>query len=90
MSTCLTCKYWKKFEKCPTELPGLGLCKAVVNYWDSTEWNDEEECDGRVLKKQYANRLAFVRDASDYSAYLYTFPNFGCVQYEPNLIKSQD
>lgn len=89
MNTCLTCKYWEKLDERSAELSEIGRCKAVVDYWYATKWIDEDECDKRVLKKQYTNKLAFTNSASDY-AELYTFPAFGCMQYKPNPIENQN
>lgn len=90
MNTCLTCKYWEKFDERSGELPGIGLCKAIVDYWCVVELGTNNKCDSMVLKNQYTHKLALVRDSCDCSAYFYTFPTFGCVQYEPNPIENQN
>lgn len=80
MKRCKTCKHWEKPESYYGEVPGTGNCKAVVQFWDCTEW----KADGnfRGLKNECANKLAFVQDGSDYYAELKTLPDFGCVQHE--------
>lgn len=79
-SKCETCKYWEEPENEFGEVPGTGTCKAVVQFWDATEWS--ADADARVLSKEFVGRLAFVQDGSDYYAALKTFPDFGCVQHE--------
>jgi len=81
MGKCKTCKHWVKPESDYGEVPGTGNCKAVVQFWNATEWNapDYEE---RTLKPEYSTTLAFVQDGSDYYAELKTLPDFGCVQHE--------
>ena len=80
MELCETCKHWIEPESEYGEVPGVGKCTAVVMYWDAGEWN--EAGDGRTLRKEYRDKLAFVQDGSDYSAELKTMPKFGCVQHE--------
>lgn len=80
MERCKTCKYWQKPDSDYGEVPGTGKCTAVVQFWNATEW--DEDYDKRTLKSEYANRLAFVQDGSDYYAELKTLPDFGCVQHE--------
>jgi hypothetical protein len=77
MERCKTCKYWEKPERDYGEVPGTGKCKAVVQFWKATEWNNDK----RSLKPEYADKLAFVQDVSDYHAELKTLPDFGCVQH---------
>jgi hypothetical protein len=52
----------------------------VAQFWSATEWN--AGCQNRTLRPEYAAKLAFVQDASDYYAVLKTMPDFGCVQHE--------
>jgi hypothetical protein len=80
MTTCKTCKFWEPPENDIGEIPGVGKCKAVVQFWDATEW--DKDYDNRQLKPEYKSKLAFVQDGSDYYAALYTLENFGCVQHE--------
>ena len=77
---CGTCKFWERSENQYGEIPGVGKCSAVVQFWDATQW--EKKSNGRVLKKEYVGKLAFVEDGSDYYAALKTFDKFGCVQHE--------
>jgi len=79
---CKTCKHWEKPDSDHGEVPGTGKCKAVVQYWYATDWNAYG--DNRALKPEYAGKLAFVQDGSDYYAELKTLPDFGCVQHEFN------
>lgn len=78
MNHCATCKYMTG--------PGYGWdgadlykCARVHLPYDCHEWTDEGQ---RVRKPEYANDLAFVQDASDYSAMLLMTPEFGCVMHE--------
>ena len=81
MKLCETCKHWRAPETPHDEIPGVGVCTAVVQFWDATEWEDGPPY-GRKLLPEYATKLAFVQDGSDYRAELKTFPTFGCVQHE--------
>jgi len=58
----------------------LGKCDAVVEFWGATDWN--EACDGRELTEKANGKLAFSQDGSDYKSWLYTMPEFRCVQFE--------
>lgn len=80
MNRCETCKHWEKPTSGFGEVPGVGKCGAVAQYWRVSEWDEEGET--RTLKPEYADKLAFVQDASDYYAALKTLPYFGCVQHE--------
>jgi hypothetical protein len=76
---CKTCKHWEKPESDYVEFPGTGKCKAVLQFWNATEWIDYDK---RMLKTEHAGKLAFVQDGSDYYAELKTLQDFGCVQHE--------
>ena len=76
---CKNCKHWDTRQQ-TKEIPGLGLCTVAIHYWDSTQWAKDGE--SRELIPEHANKLAFVRDMSDYGAELLTLPDFGCVQQE--------
>lgn len=81
---CESCKHWDKKEpdpygSDPQASLGLGRCRKVEMFWDATEWN--EEGDGRQFIQPIETK-AFVQDGSDFAAYLYTMPDFGCVQHE--------
>ena len=76
---CKTCAHWGFVDKEYRELPLLGVCKAVPQLWDATEWS--AEAGERIVRKKYAGRLAFVEDGSAYYAALRTFADFGCVQH---------
>ena len=80
MERCKTCKFWEPPKsQSYGEVPGVGRCQKVVQFWDSAEW--DEDGDGRKLRPEFADALAFVQDGSDYRADLYTKPEFGCVQH---------
>jgi hypothetical protein len=82
---CRNCKYWGDGKSDPGhdpeygEVPGTAKCKRVVEFWLATEW--VKDSDSRALKPQFADRLAFAKDASDCYASLWTLPDFGCVQF---------
>lgn len=77
---CVNCKFWGKADEYETgHSQGLGRCEYMPMLWNATEWRENEE--GRVFKDRYKDTLAFVQDGSDYSANLYTRPDFGCVAY---------
>lgn len=83
---CENCKHWEDMGD--VEYPiyiGVGRCKRVKMFWDSTEWKEIEYQDARVLKAESINDKAFVQDGSDYHATLITRPDFGCVQYEAQI-----
>jgi hypothetical protein len=80
MRRCKTCRHWEPPENALGEVSGVGECKAVVLYSDATEWRTSSGT--RQLKPEYSSKLAFVQDVSDYTASLYTMPEFGCVQHE--------
>lgn len=81
MPRCKTCKHWDRPESDYGEVPGTGKCKAVVQFWDATQWTTDEY-ETRKLKPEYAGKLAFVQDCSDAHCELKTLPDFGCVQHE--------
>lgn len=80
MKTCKTCKFWEIPENQYGEVPGTGKCNAMPQFWDASEW--VEDSDSRKIKPEYAGKLAFVRDGSDYYAALMTMPEFGCALHE--------
>ena len=80
MERCKTCKFWEPPKsQSYGEVPGVGRCQKVVQFWDAAEW--DEDGGGRKLRPEFADALAFVQDGSDYRADLYTKPEFGCVQH---------
>ncbi len=80
MKQCKTCFFWEPPKnESYGEVPGVGRCSRVVQYWDATEW--DKNGDRRQLRQEFINSLAFVQDGSDYRADLYTKPDFGCVQH---------
>jgi hypothetical protein len=81
VKTCETCKFWDRSsdDYRTHHRLGLGACTAVVMFWDSTEWDENGE---QVFSERAKDVMAFVQDGSDYKAYLYTRPQFGCVSHE--------
>ena len=81
MKLCKDCKHWnidpvdRHWEK-----SDLHICNAIPMFWDATEWN--ERGNSRRFVKAHENTMAFVQDGSDYKAWLYTRPEFGCVHWE--------
>lgn len=74
---CSNCKHWGRW----TYNPDLGTCKKVVKFWEAYEWLGEG--DGEVLDKERVNSKFFVQDGEDWSAALFTRPDFGCTEHEP-------
>lgn len=79
---CATCKHWiRETNGYDNHIKlGLGTCSATLRFWDATEW--DEEGDGRVFTEAGKKGMAFTQDGSDYKAWLYTRPEFGCVSHE--------
>lgn len=77
---CDKCKYWEqKEEQYSDEIKiGLGECTKAKPFWEVTEWSN----DGRVMMKEFEDLKMFVQDGSDYSAHLWTRPDFGCTHFE--------
>ena len=84
MEKCESCKFWQSPESEYGEIPGVGRCMAVVEFWDASQWDESTDIYKRVLKPEFEKTLAFVQDGSDYHAELKTLPNFGCVMHVPN------
>lgn len=73
MNTCRNCKFWELEEHSwreQTRWAGTGICNAIVMLSDDSPIPEE-------------SRLAYVQDASEYSATLYCLPDFGCVEFQP-------
>jgi hypothetical protein len=85
MKTCETCKHWGRWKRKDffneTFTSDMGSCKMVVMWWDASEWIEEPPYTREIAPK-YKDQKAFVQDASDYSASLYTRKDFGCVSHE--------
>lgn len=94
---CKTCKHWIRPENYTYgEILGVGKCTAIVQFWNATEWIEDDnpiykqfikysEIDCLlvlVLKPKYETKLAFMQGSSDCHAELITKPDFGCVQHE--------
>lgn len=80
MNTCESCKFWILLDE--LELTPVGRCSRAIQFWDATEWGEEDVSFKRVLKPGYENHLLFVQDASDYAARLITRSDFGCILHE--------
>lgn len=63
----------------------MGKCQKIVMFWDATEWSEDDDDDGRRLKKGFEDAKAFAQDGSDYIAYLKTTADFGCVMFKGKL-----
>jgi hypothetical protein len=85
MKTCSTCEHWRPWDRegavRETFRANMGNCSMVVMWWDASEWLDEEPYT-REISPKYKDQRAFVQDASDYSASLYTRKDFGCVDHK--------
>jgi hypothetical protein len=84
MMRCDQCKYWA-INKDNEQLNrfGLGECIKTKPFWECSEWNSMDDNDYlRVLKPEFAELKMFVQDGSDYTAHLYTAPDFGCIHFE--------
>ena len=85
MERCRTCKHWVQVD--PTEygvLIGSGDCTKVPQIWDVSEEIHKRGRWRLVLKPEHASVLAVVDDADEFHAKLFTMPDFGCVQHEPD------
>ncbi len=65
--TCSNCKHWGRW----TYNQDLGTCRKVVRFWEAYETSAD-----RTSK-------FFVQDGEDWSAALFTRPDFGCTEHEP-------
>ena len=79
MNTCESCKHWDD-EGHQNRYLNTRECTKVTMLYDSIEYN--KSTDKYQLKERKKDCKAFVQDASDYSATLYTMPDFGCVMWE--------
>jgi hypothetical protein len=71
---CSNCKHWGRW----TYNPDLGSCRKVVRFWEAYENGydgDDETSADRTSK-------FFVQDGEDWSAALFTRPDFGCTEHE--------
>lgn len=81
---CATCRHWgSDYSQDDIYLLDVRECTRVVQFWDATEWGEDEGGDWvRRPTAQYHDRLAFAKDGSDFRACLLTKAEFGCVQWE--------
>lgn len=75
---CDQCKHWiasdheKKFL--------YGECTRAIPFWEATHWVGKNM--DRELKPEFANRRFFAQDGSDYTATVYTTPDFFCADFD--------
>lgn len=84
---CDRCQHWGSDpEPSYRAIPGIKECRKAVQLWDATEWVKDELDDlgspGVKRLPKDSKQMSFVQDASDYSARLYTKPEFFCAHYE--------
>jgi len=78
--TCKDCKHWDISDGVTKRLLDIGECKAVVMFWDATDWS--QTGDARVLLDEHKDCTSFVQDGSDYTASLLTMGKFSCNRFE--------
>lgn len=77
---CGNCKNWAAPDGRYSEVWGsAGRCNRLKMYDEVSEWRD---IDGVRTDCWVEGEIAFVEDASSYSASLYSLPEFGCVLWE--------
>lgn len=77
---CATCRYWDAEPH--HESLQVRQCLRVMEWWEATEWGDDEpDYCMRVWKPEAVDVLAFANDGSSYRASLLTRPEFGCVMW---------
>ena len=86
---CDDCRHWEPEPESYRAIKGIGECTKAVELWETTEWTKDESgedsyCD-RTVKAEYIDQMSFVQDGSDYSASLWTKPEFFCAHYDPEL-----
>jgi len=74
---CRDCGHWADED---SEDLGFRSCGLVEHWSSSTGYN--EAYTERVIEPRSRHLKAFAEDASGYSAYLMTAPDFGCVQFK--------
>ena len=82
---CDGCQYWiNDPEENYRAVSGIGECKKAVELWDATEWvkNEGDGYTERLVKPELADQMSFVQDGSDYSASLWTKPEFFCAHHQ--------
>ena len=75
MSHCKNCNYWEVGES----YKEVNRCTYPKQLWDASEW--VEDYSGKIINELNKETLAFVQDASDYCADLFTRAEFGCVAF---------
>lgn len=88
-NNCKNCEFWEIHQTYSlVSKETLGRCKKAPQFWDATEWVEQEEDDydfdqiTRELKEEHKNIKFFVNDASNYHAELITKENFYCNEYK--------
>jgi hypothetical protein len=79
---CGNCKHWGKWT-----YQDLGTCRKVVRFWEAYEWLGED--DGEVLDEERLNSKFFVQDGENWSAALFTRPDFGCTEHEEVVVNNE-
>ena len=77
---CKNCKFWQEDDYENTK--SVKNCTRVEMIWEVSEWREVDEDCQRVIKEEYKDYKAFVKDGSDYMAKLLTKADFGCNQFE--------
>ena len=83
---CDRCRHWVKDDDGYQQVRDIGRCSKAIELWEATEWTKDEDnedsyCD-RTIKPEYAGQMSFAMDASQYSASLWTKPQFFCAHFE--------
>ena len=99
MSTtrCDLCRHWNKDsenQEWEAERAGFGECLAVRERWrimdesGPRDWKAKDEAGAEAYIQRRIEGLkaarAYVQDASEYHAELFTAPDFFCALYAPN------
>ena len=85
---CDQCKYWQTDNQKRAGKLVVSRCAKALMWWDTTEWTVEDDTTDvdwdnqrRLLPESEGNKM-FVQDGSDYSASLFTAPDFHCAHFE--------
>lgn len=74
---CANCKHWGRWT-----YQDLGTCRKVVRFWEIHE-------DGYDEDYHRNNSKFFVQDGEDWSAALFTRPDFGCTEHEGVVVDDE-
>ena len=67
-------------EEEPKKSTGVRTCQSIPMYFEAIEFDRKTGSD--CFKEKFRGVLAFAQDSSDYSACVYTLPEFGCVMWK--------